>query len=83
MFVNKARVCLGKAPFKCSPLGQAPGLPNKHETRLEILLGTNTLAYYEHRAKVDVKYEQLIVRKLLNMIRRCEGQTFSQRLNLN
>ncbi len=59
MFEGKARVCLGKAIFKCSTLGQAPGLPNKQETRLEILLGTNTLAYYEHRAKVDIKYEQL------------------------
>jgi hypothetical protein len=37
-----------EAHFMCSNLGQAPGLINKHYTRLERLAGANTLAYYEN-----------------------------------
>jgi len=37
MFVGKARAYPSEAFFRCSTLGQAPGLAHKYETRLESL----------------------------------------------
>ncbi len=37
MFAVKAGAYLSKAPFRCSTLGQDPGLTHKHQTRLERL----------------------------------------------
>ncbi len=48
MFVSKASARLSEVPFRCSTLGQAPGLIHEHQTRLERLAGTNTLAFNEH-----------------------------------
>ncbi len=35
MFVTRAAVYLGEAPFRCSTLGWSPGLTHKHLTRQE------------------------------------------------
>ncbi len=37
MFAGKTGVYLSEAPFRCSNIGQAPGLTCKHQTRLEKL----------------------------------------------
>jgi hypothetical protein len=37
MFADKAEAYLREAPFKCSTLGQTPGLTPKHKARLERL----------------------------------------------
>ncbi len=43
MFVGKARANPITAPFRCYTLGKAPGLAQKHYTRLEKLAREQTL----------------------------------------
>ncbi len=54
IFSGKARVYPSEAHFRCSTLGQAPGLTHKYQTRLEGL-AKGTLAYYKNSLIMAVK----------------------------
>jgi hypothetical protein len=55
MFEGKARAYLSEASFRCPTLGLAPALAYKHLNRMENLIVTNTLAYYENSKITAVK----------------------------
>jgi len=52
MFAGNATAYPSEAPFRCSNLGYAPELTQKHQTSLE---RTNTLVFCEHLQITDIK----------------------------
>jgi hypothetical protein len=55
MFAAKTGAYPNEIPFRCSTLGQAPGLTHNITISREDLPGTNTLAYYKKIVNSDRK----------------------------
>ncbi len=53
IFMCKARAYLNEAPFRRSPIGWAPGLTHKHQTRLERPARDKHVSFYETFVNYD------------------------------